>query len=318
MLDMDSATSTTSIFVDKLATETRLQIYEYLLAFESPLTRSEYGSVNTSILCACKKVQNEGIEVFYKLNTICASYDQLCLAVDGTRSAQPGERVMTVQLGFDNNLVQKIDCKQLPAEGQSGDDGNSYTTPTGLVRVIDGLFERKLPRLRSVNLDVKCDCYTASALPAHLKDTETTVKYLAIGSIKIRKASSPITLVIEDKAMMDCWQMVNDAFGIPTSVGHRPGIRPDHEIGQPPVKWFTAMMVMFSIRRAGEWEKQTLAASFLRILSFSGLEHVDFLGLARDWDWSERMIQRLTDVLDEATLNGIELKSFVTNADARD
>lgn len=86
-----------SAFTDKIPAELRLDIYERILRFGLPLRRvkpvdeldgteedelRQYvrgDRVNISILFTCRKAYDEGLPVFYKLNTASLCHEEVCL-----------------------------------------------------------------------------------------------------------------------------------------------------------------------------------------------------------------------------------------------
>lgn len=207
-----------SPFLDKLAPEIRCRIYEYALAFETPLyhvtqlepfVKKETGvdpkpkpkdpqadstatspttlptKVNTSLLLTSKKVYLEAIPLFYKHNTInfrTHIQDQKLL------NLKPPSPLRS-DLSFAENIIIEFSPRQPPSP-KNPKTPHPKPTNSVLMAYLDLMIPRPFPRFKSCVFRVKTDDFAspaetlmALALDLRRSGDVTSVTFDRIGSL---------------------------------------------------------------------------------------------------------------------------------------
>lgn len=207
--------------LDRLAPETRVLIYEYVLAFDTPLkhvtkmqpfvkkltgvepksgsdseieTITDLQRVNTSILTANKLIYTEAIAVFYKHNTI--RFDaELCASED-----------IVSPLATDLSLARHIVME--------ADDALDPEVYARFGKVFDLSIPAIFPKVRTCSVNVSAD---TSETPSSFligmhralqrQDMFDRVSFNGIGSVTAVIESTPcIKIVIQSRWTIDRWK----------------------------------------------------------------------------------------------------------------
>ncbi|KAK5687576.1 hypothetical protein LTS10_001715 [Elasticomyces elasticus] len=208
-------------FFDKLAAETRLQIYAEVLRssgsvehFQSIIRDKDtrgvvrrLRGVHTAILRVNRQAHNEALPVFYECNTIIIRHVYVCLS-------EPGRLAKFSHC--DNQLLRKVLVK---------DPSNVNFDP--LSRCCDSLASEYLnhvantarvscPKLQSITIPLPYFCfYPASLLdPTNVKDTLSEslrrhgfeVQCVKVGELNVKSPPSTTSFILRDNALATAWE----------------------------------------------------------------------------------------------------------------
>lgn len=273
-----------------LAVETRLQIYEHLLHYGTPLARTNktdlclklhqgycdehrctYQSydgtyANTAILLANKRIYLEAIEVFYALNTVVLKPEDFCDALRHGGDDMPfGHR----------DLVKRLILKDHHISASFSWLGTLYCSCGK--KLFDNLTT--LPRVQQVTLRVE----TSNASPVammvdKLRDTgpASTAIFTDVGRYEVSVPNLP-AIIFEHRDIMTEWQF---ACTLPTTeLNVRSYGDEESALGYSARRalWFTKQGGQWDTWSASTWGEAVSLESFHK--KYPCLMHCDVLSL---------------------------------------
>ncbi|KAK5703452.1 hypothetical protein LTR17_022094 [Elasticomyces elasticus] len=204
-------------FFDKLATETRLQIYAEVLRSDGPLehkysiiankhTRGLNGrtrNVRTAILVVNRQAYIEALPVFYECNTILLRHRDVC-------TAEPGGFVNfpNCNQGLLRNVFVKDDGtapRHCPCDHQV----------TELLRIVGTIAATSCPKFKNITFPMPHLSYIADTpgggayheigLSDHLRLEGLAVHCPKVGRFEVAFPGSPHSITLQDDAMLQFW-----------------------------------------------------------------------------------------------------------------
>ncbi|KAK4892371.1 hypothetical protein LTR27_009205 [Elasticomyces elasticus] len=196
--------------LDTIAPELRLQIYEELLRFNGSLERTMHIEehdhmstarpiiADTAILCTSRKIHQEALPVFYKLNTICVHHDNVCWVSNKTYTAQQScdrEHITKVQLTVHEDARCRL-CFYSPY----------------LMLLLQGFNTVRYPKLESVSIEVEARDigYFFHTTTEAYRYSDFKFRYTSLAKVDVQMAaglgSPPIIFKIQVTAARTAWE----------------------------------------------------------------------------------------------------------------
>ncbi|KAK3625057.1 hypothetical protein LTR56_013648 [Elasticomyces elasticus] len=216
-------------FFNKLATETRLQIYAEVLRSHGPVEHIQsiiadkdtrgilrrVRGVHTAILRVSRQAHNEALPVFYECNTVVIRHTTLC------RSSIRQSDSVTL-LHCDHRLVRNVHVR-IDNDKTCPDACRCDTEVMEKLRVVDRFVMTNCPKLKTITLPLPYNQYYSGScmrgdhknigLSEHLRLNGFIVSCTTVGRFEVTLPGSSHSFVLHDDEMIQTWRDRAQAVG---------------------------------------------------------------------------------------------------------
>ncbi|KAK5712053.1 hypothetical protein LTR15_012122 [Elasticomyces elasticus] len=190
--------------LDTIAPELRLNIYEHLLRFDTPLKRTLFhrlqiklhgiggpqaAKVDTAIFRVCRQIFDEALPVFYKSNVIWVCHSDVCVSDRYARTSLSCTKSLLVHARLTQN---RYECEN--------DDSEPTCVKRQAIELLQQFAGPQYPRLRSLTLEggpyegaAEWNLACGKIVADQLRKSGVEVTYTGLARFTVTLASSSTT-----------------------------------------------------------------------------------------------------------------------------